>query len=256
MAGAPDVAGRDEAWDAIARSRSGDVRCTAAALASLPAPARRLLERSVPIGRVPAGAIELSMEGEIKLRRWFPFTARQILHPTGGFVWNASVGWWWLRFRGGDTYRRGTGSLDFRLAGRLPVVRASGPDIDRSAAGRLAIETVAWAPQALLPSAGASWRAIDGATAGVSRRLDGESHEVTVTVDDDGVLRRVRTTRWGNPDGGEFGPHPFGGTVSETGRFNDIAIATAGTAGWWIGTDREADGLFFRYRLVDARLIP
>ncbi len=241
-----------QAWRAIAGLDAESISCTGEMLAALPAPARRFLERAVPTGERSLGAVELVMEGKIKLKRWFPFTARQILHPTGGFVWEASVGWWWLRFRGGDMYWRGRGSLDFRLAGRLPVARGSGADVDRSAAGRLAIETAVWAPQALLPSAGASWRPIDAATASVSRLLDGKDYEVTIGVDDDGTLRDVQTQRWGNPDGGEFGLHPFGGSVLETDTVNGLTIATAGTAGWWWGTERQAEGEFFRYRIVDT----
>ncbi|MEL6981049.1 MAG: DUF6544 family protein, partial [Actinomycetota bacterium] len=203
-------------------------------------------------GEPPTGATELLMEGEIKLKSWFPFTARQILHPTAGFVWDASVGWWWLRFRGGDSYVNGSGSLDFKLAGRVPVVRASGPDIDKSAAGRLAIESVVWAPQSLLPGAGARWQAGDDQTATVTRSIDGVPHDVTVTVDRDGSIRDVSMLRWGNPDG-DYAWVPFGGSVARTATFDgDITIASEGTVGWWWGTSRQAEGEFFRYRIREA----
>ena len=143
--------------------------------------------------------------------------------------------------------------MQFALAGLVPVVRAAGPDIARSAAGRLAAETAVWAPQALLPASGAIWRPLDENRAVVTRSLDGEATDVTVTVDDDGILRDVHVMRWGDPDG-RFGAHPFGGTVTQTAVFNAITIASAGTAGWWFGTDRQAEGEFFRYRIRDARL--
>lgn len=111
---------------------------------------------------------------------------------------------------------------------------------------------MAWTPQALLPAAGVSWRAIDDNTAIVSRDLDGDTYEVTVTVDDNGVLRDLRSMRWGNPDDGESGWYPFGGSVSKVGVFNGVSIATAGTVGWWWGTDRQPEGEFFRYRILDA----
>jgi hypothetical protein len=251
----PKVVDRDEAWDGIARIDSKIIGHTAQDLVGLPLPARRLLEQTVPLGEVPIAAVVLDMDGEIKLKRWLPFTARQILHPTGGFVWNATVGPWWLRFRGGDSCWRGQGSLEFRLAGRIPVVRATGADIDRSAAGRWAAEVVAWTPQALLPAAGASWRPIDDSTATVSRDVEGDTYEVTVTIDDSGGLRDLRSMRWGNPDGGEAGWHPFGGSVSQISSFNGVSIAAAGTVGWWWGTDRQPEGEFFRYRILDAHTV-
>lgn len=211
-----------------------------------------MLDRYAPSGQPPTNATEIVMEGEIKLNRWFPFEARQILHPTDGFVWNATVGRWWLRFRGGDWYWHGRGSLEFKLAGRIPVVRASGSDVDRSAAGRLAIESVVWAPSVLLPGAGAVWRAGGDETATVTRSIGGEDHDVEVTVDHDGLIREVCSLRWGNPDG-EYQRVPFGGSVSRTSTFGDITLASEGTVGWWWGTDRQAEGEFFRYRILDAR---
>ena len=114
-----------------------------------------------------------------------------------GFVWEASVGKRPIRFSGGDTYWRGSGSLDFRLWGTFPVARAAGPDIDRSAAGRLAAETVAWAPQALTPQMGADWRGIDDRHAVVTLPVGEDTADVTVTVDEDGRLRELSMQRWG-----------------------------------------------------------
>ena len=72
-----------------------------------------------------------------------PFRTRQVLRAGTGFVWEATVGKTPITFSGGETYWRGVGALDFRLWSVIPVARAVGPDIDRSAAGRLAAETVA-----------------------------------------------------------------------------------------------------------------
>jgi hypothetical protein len=61
--------------------------------------------------------------------------------------------------------------------------------------------------------------------------------------------------RWGNPDGGEAGWHPFGGSVSQVSSFNGVSIAAAGSVGWWWGTDRQPEGEFFRYRILDAHTL-
>lgn len=249
-----DPIDRARVWEAMSRLTPIPVQHRSEEVATLPAPAQRLLRRAVPVGSLAVAPIELELEGEIKLNRWFPFTARQILHPTG-FVWNASVGWWWLRLRGGDGYWRGAGSLEFRLAGLLPVARAAGPDVARSAAGRLAVETAAWMPHCLLPDAGACWQPIDDTRATVVRAIDGVDHPVTVVVDGDGALRQVTTTRWGDPGGEAFGAHLFGGAIDDVDTFAGLTVATAGRVGWWWGTDRSDEGEFFRYRVRDIRAL-
>ncbi|MFA9565268.1 MAG: DUF6544 family protein [Acidimicrobiales bacterium] len=66
--------------------------------------------------------------------------------------------------------------MEFRLHGLVPVAQASGPDVARSAAGRLAAETVAWVPQALTPQAGA----VDDEHAVVKSDFAGETVDVEV----------------------------------------------------------------------------
>jgi hypothetical protein len=34
-----------------------------------------------------------AMHGQIKLGRWRPFTARQVLTPPDGYIWAATAGW-------------------------------------------------------------------------------------------------------------------------------------------------------------------
>ncbi len=244
---------RERAWLDLARAEPLPLDGTADGIDPLPDAARRFLDHALPADLTSACGTVLDMEGAIRLRRWMPFRARQILHPTCGFVWNATVGRLPLRFSGGDALWRDAASLEFRLLGLVPIARASGPDTLRSAIGRLAVETAAWAPQALHPATGAVWRALDANRAVVTRVIGGESVDVVVTVGSDGELREVLTQRWGEPSPDPLGRHPFGGTITETGTFSGVTIATAGTVGWHHGTDRQAEGEFFRFRVVDAK---
>jgi len=136
-------------------------------LDGLPAPAQRFLASAIADGAPLPRSVQLEMTGRIKLGVWLPFTARQILVAGQGFVWQPIVGGRIVRFVGADALGPDGARMEFRLHGRIPVVNASGPDTDRSAAGRLAAETVAWLPQALTPQAGASWRPIDDGRATV-----------------------------------------------------------------------------------------
>ncbi len=249
---------RDEAWAGLADERPRPVVADAEALAGLPEPARRYLDHSLCPAPEAYSALVVEMEGEFRLKRWLPFRARQILVPGRGFVWNATVGRR-LRFRGGDAYWRGSGSLAFAVFGIVPVVRASGVDVARSAAGRLAVETVAWAPEALLPSSWVAWRpgqAGDDRSATVSQTIDGETWHVAVTIDGEGGIEELTTLRWGQPPGDEMGLHSFGGAVTATGVFDGVRRATEGTAGWYWGTDRQDEGEFFRYRIRNVHRLP
>jgi hypothetical protein len=72
-------------------------------LDALPEPARRFLRAAIPAGAPLATGVVLEMAGEIRLmKRWFPFTARQILRAHVGFVWQPVVGGRLLRFVGAD----------------------------------------------------------------------------------------------------------------------------------------------------------
>ena len=221
-------------------------------LRGLPSAARSLLAHALAPGVALHSVVTLEMEGEIKLKRWMPFRARQVLRAGSGFVWEATVGRAPVRIRGGDTYFRGVGTLAFKLWGLVRVAHATGPDIDRSAAGRLAAETVAWAPQALIPRMGASWAGGGPDGAVVTLPIGEDPIEVAVVVEPGGRLRELSMQRWGDPDSGGFAEHRFGASVDSLIEVAGVTIAGAGGVGWWWGTPRQEEGEFFRYRITDA----
>lgn len=228
-----------------------------ATLADLPPPARRLLGRALPSGVALSTTVELSMEGEIELgSRWLAFTAEQILRAGEGFVWSPVVGGRIVRFVGADVLTADDARMEFRFQGVIPVVRAAGPDVRRSAQGRLAAETVAWMPQALAPQLGARWTPVDDERAIVTLHAAGADLDVEVVVDGDGQVRRVGLDRW---NGAAHPPRlePFGASADSTfTASNGVRIAGSGTAGWNFGTADEAAGIFFRYRITTAAFSP
>ena len=153
-------------------------------VADLPEPARRYFLRAIELGTPLAYATQLAMTGEMRLgrdRAWLPLRARQVLAPPAGFIWEASVGTGVMRFMGSDSYVNGRGLTVFRLWDVVPMVRAGGPDVSRSARGRLAIESI-WQPAALLPHQGVRWSAIDDQTARATVMIDGEPIPLTLTI--------------------------------------------------------------------------
>ena len=197
------------------------------------------------------------MEGEIELAgRWLRFTAEQILNAGEGFVWSPTVGGRLIRFVGADLLTADDARMEFRLHGLIPVVRDTGPDVRRSAQGRLAGETVAWLPQALTPQLGARWTPVDDDRAIVTLSVAGAEVDVEVFVDGDGQLRRLVLDRWnGSADPPRL--EPFGGSIDSTfTASNGVRIAGSGAVGWGYDTDGDADGVFFRYRITEASFSP
>jgi hypothetical protein len=181
-------------------------------------------------------------------------TAHQTLSPPVGFRWDARIGRFGVRFVGADTYAHGRGRTWFRLWDRIPIVRAGGPDVSRSARGRLAIESI-WCPASLLPQRGVTWEAIDVRTARATLTIDGEAIPLTVTVGPSGDLRSVKIDRWGNltPDG-HYAAIPFGADILAEHTFGGYTVPSDLTVSWWHETDRVFQ--FFSARVTQATYAP
>ncbi|MGY1770909.1 DUF6544 family protein [Blastococcus sp. SYSU D00813] len=221
-----------------------------ALVAGLPAAARRWLTHAVAPGTPLWPSVVLDMRGEIRLGAWRPFTATQVLAPPNGFVWAATARFAGLRVAGFDRYSSGSGQMDWRLGGVVPVMRASGPDVTRSAAGRLAGEA-ALAPTTAL---GAAWTAgADDGSAVARWRIGDQDESAEFTVGPDGRLVGVVMQRWGDPGGEPFGRYPFGVAIEAEETFSGVTIGSSLRAGWWWGTDRQAEGEFFRARITGVR---
>jgi hypothetical protein len=194
------------------------------------------------------------MIGELRLKgRWLPFSATQWLAPRRGFEWRASVGGF-LRFRGFDRYESGAGAMCWRLFGLLPLVRASGADVTRSARDRAAAEAF-WAPAALAADEHVVWEPCPDGWIRASWEIDGASVHVELDVDDQGRPRAVRQSRWGNPDAEGWRELPFGGHLDAERTFDGLTVPTRVRGGWWFGEDRyESEGEFFRAEVLDLRV--
>ena len=128
-------------------------RFGAADLVGLPKPVRRYLTQAITPGTPLATAGRLRMRGRIKVGRWLPFRAHQVLnpHPRPCLDRSGGRGHCWLR-----PYVDGTGGMDWKLAGLLTVARAQGPHVTRSTV-RAGAEAI-WLPTTLLPASGCAGR--------------------------------------------------------------------------------------------------
>jgi hypothetical protein len=225
---------------------------TGAELAGLPEPARRYLAHAIAQGTPLATSARLRMRGHIKLDRWLPFRARQVLNPHHGFVWAARTAG---VVTGSDRYVDGAGGMAWKLAGLVSVMHANGPDVSRSAAGRAGAEAI-WVPTALLPRFGVRWSADGPDQVTASYHIGDVPLEVHYRLDADGRLVSFVFDRWGDPDNrGDWTWHPFGGEVTGWHTFGGVTIPSSGRVGWFFGADRWPGSEFFRYQITDLHLV-
>jgi hypothetical protein len=219
----------------------------------LPEPALRYLTHAIAPGTPLASAVRLRMRGEIKLKGWLPFRAEQVIRRDGAMVWQASVRMGGLPVRGFDRLVSGQGEMRWRIFGLIPVMTAAGPDITRSAAGRVAAESM-WLPS-LLCGDEVAWSSPGTDRAVAHLMVAGETVDLTLDVDAQGGLLGSSLRRWGNPDGGPHRYHDFGGRVEEERTFGGFTIPTRVRAGWYVGSPRfESEGEFFRATVESAEL--
>lgn len=87
---------------------------TEAELNGLPEPVKRYFRVAIAPGTSLARTARIRMRGSIKLQRWMPFRARQILNPHTGYVWRARVAW---LISGADCHADGQGGMDWKMLG-------------------------------------------------------------------------------------------------------------------------------------------
>jgi hypothetical protein len=211
----------------------------------LPEPAQRYLKHAIAPGTLLARAVRLRMHGEIKLQQWLPFKAEQAIVWGRGFIWSATVHIYGMPIRGFDRLVDSEGAMRWKLLGLIPVMKASGPDITRSAAGRVAGESM-WLPSVLCGE-DVSWTEPDLSHLHASLTAHGEATELELFVDERGKLKSIRYPRWGNPGDSEFRYVDFGALVEGESTFGGYTIPSRLRVGWYFGTDRfESEGEFFR----------
>ena len=215
-------------------------------MAGFAEPVRRYLTHAIAPGTPLWECVEVSMVGHIKIGSWRPFTATQVVAPRRGYIWAADARLFGIPVIGYDRLSGGTGEMRWRLLDLVPVVSTDGPDMARSAAGRLASEIV------LIPTAfgGATWTAGDPDTAVATFGAAEEQERVELHLAPDGQLRDVLMQRWGNPDGSAFARYPFGVSVDSELTHSGVTLPSDVRAGWWRGTDRQEAGEFFRAHLT------
>lgn len=220
---------------------------------NLPAPARRYFRHAIAPGTPIARSVRLTMHGSFRLRpdaSLVPMHAEQILSPPHGLIWKARMGSGLMRFQGFDRYAKGEGAMRWWLHGLVPLVRAAGPDVSRSAAARVAGESLL-IPSALLPQSGVEWEAVNDTTAHVRLKVGEEACRLTLTVDAAGHVERMSLMRRrDNAGNGRPGYVRFGvDQITEERTFDGYTVPTQFRAGWKLG---EPDEFPFFFAVIDS----
>ncbi|MFO8010176.1 MAG: DUF6544 family protein, partial [Dehalococcoidia bacterium] len=217
----------------------------------LPEAVKLYLEHAIAPGTELSSAVWLRMHGEIKLKRWVLFKAEQVINRGRGMVWSASVRMYGIPVRGFDRLVDGEGEMRWKLLGLIPIIRASGPDITRSVAGRVAAELI-WLPS-MLCDREVEWEAEDASHARALISISGHASNIRLTVRNSGRLDSISVQRWGNPGGAEFHLADFGGVVEQEDPFSGYTVPSRLRVGWYFGTDKfEEEGEFFRVTIHEA----
>jgi hypothetical protein len=203
-----------------------------ATLTGLPEPVRRWLTHAIAPGTPLRRVAVLHQHGQIRIGRWQRYDADWILAPPHGFIWAATTRLGPLSIRGFDRYTNGTGEMRWRLFGRIPFIKTPGPDITRSATGRLAGEFCFVPAAALAPDV--RWEELDDHRAVAGIDVGGLTNRVTRTVNDTPVRWTASThPRWAQPDGKTFGEHPFTALLDgPEATLDGFTIAATARAGW------------------------
>lgn len=218
----------------------------------LPAPASRLLRRSIAPGTPLAREARLELAGSVMRNgRRMALTARERLVPLRGFTWEARgrVGPIPIVVR--DHYHAGHSAVDVRIFGLIPLGGERGDDTTTSSRGRLAAESL-WVPSMLLPQDGVAWTGVDDDRARVEFTIDEHRESMVATVDPEGRLVEIRMERWGSAGVERPQRIPYGFRVVAEATFGGYTIAAELEGGWRYGTDGFRPEEASRFTVRDA----
>lgn len=208
------------------------------------------LTRVAPSRLTSFSGVCLTMHGEIRIGKWRSFQAEQILSPRG-FIWAARAGRGLVTVRGHDMFFEGTGEMNWRMFGVVPVIRQSGDDVARSASGRFAGELLVFSPFNARSST-ITWFETNATNAIATVTTGGFTHGVTLRFDTEGTVLDISMPRWGDPDGDGFREETFSVVFDGEQPFGGCLLPASFIAGWGPVNDVWTDQAFFRCVIDDA----
>ena len=210
-------------------------------LAGLPEPARRYLRHAGVVGKPLVDTVRLRQRCRMRPGPGdftFPLVAEQwyTVEPPG-FIWDATVPVEGLPLvRGRDGYLEGRGLMTIRLGSLVPIVDASGPEMDDASLLRHLSE-MPWFPSAFLRE-NVTWEAIDDSNVRVTL-ADGDRRATGVLeVDAEGGLIAFHAERHAMVGKG-FELRPWTAPTYAYGEFEGLRLPVSGAAVWTLPDGTE-----------------
>lgn len=227
--------------DVLLQTNTGDDCFVPDTLDALPFPAEKYLRHALVPGAPLARSADIRLRGTLRVGPddWVPFEARERLNAERGFVWEARIGVVGrMMLEGADWLLVNDAGVAYALADWVPAVERNGPELARSATGRLLVD-LAWLPAALTPQRGARWSRGDNQRAVVT--IPGHAMPMTLAIRDDGRLLEASILRRRVGPDGRSSLAPYGMVVEADARFGDLTVPSELVFAWGIGTDDRFD---------------
>lgn len=244
-----------------AHEASGDV-VTDADVDHLPPQVARYVRRTGAVGRPRVTRVRARLSGRLRggpEDPWMTFTGEQVNtygeRPTRHFLLDAT--------RGGlpidvlHVLTDGTATMEARLLSAVPVVRAAGPEMDRSEAVTLFNDLCLLAPAALV-DAPVTWTRLDGSRVRGTYRTGGQVVSAVLTFDARGdLVTFVSDDRLRAEGEGSFTPTRWDTPVDEVALTGGRRLVGSARARWHapqpMGTFTYAEMAFSHVEVDDPR---
>jgi len=228
----------------VVSSKSNDIND----IQSLPYPVQKWLINSKALERDRIKTVRLKQEGQMRTKKdgpWMPTTAEQYFTvDEPGFVWIADVKMApFVHLSGIDTYKSGKGFMKIKLFSLIPVVNASGAEMDSSTMMRYLAE-MPWFPSAAL-SPFIKWEGIDENSAQAVMSYNGISVSGVFTFNKDGDISSFKGKRYREVNG-DYQLSDWGGRYSGFKEFDGWRIPRNSSVIWYEKNGEEFNWYEFR----------
>ena len=202
----------------------------------LPTLVSRYLERALPAGGVVPRLVRIAQTGGM----WRQPRVRPLRFTAVEELAVAEIGFTWrgrfpllplLSLRIDDRYESGEGRLEGRLAGFVPVLKATGDDIDEGEATRYLSE-LPWVPHALEANRQLEWREVGPLAVEVAARIGTRRIAVRLEFDADGDIVGTFADARPRREGKTSVPTPWGGRFSDYRELGGIRVPTRAEVRW------------------------
>ena len=207
-------------------------------IAHLPEPVQRYLAYTGVVGKPMVHSIRLRQKGRLRTtpqQPWLELTAEEYYTVSPpGFIWYAQAkmaGLPLIPVR--DMYRDGAGYMLVTLAGLIPVVNATGKEMNQGAMTRFLNEMV-WFPAALLRD-NITWTAVDDHAAQVTFTHHGDQATATLFFDDEGKLVNFEAQRY-MMENGRYAYARWSTPMSAYGEMAGLKLPAGGSAVWHLAS--------------------